>query len=223
MRFLFLILLILHQKSYGQISLPYDSVTKRFCISKIITADSLSTKNLLQIAKNFTKTDKEKFFMSNGSRNMGTVVMFGMNKAKDDNDVNAAKSDIGFDSYDEESNSILAHCVWRREGNAMGCVRLMIIKGDIIIRCKDGKSKIEITNMHYNHYNISNGKAEPVYGSENGDCKSRGTLEALYQCDKCDGQLLKLSDFIYDETMSLIKQYKVAISQRNGLSNTQDW
>ena len=221
--------LLLSQMSYGQKEnktlddyLPIDSIAGKYSINKIVHLDSLRESDIEKKATMFTKTDKEKFFITNGQRNQGWSAFAGVKKSQDKGDVNEAKRDIGFDSYDNETKTLLAHALFRNEGSTMGCIKLMIIKCDIIIQFKDGKTRISITNFSYRHYNISTGEEQPIYGSDRGDCKSKATLEELSRCNHCENRKEEIFKFVNKSSMDIIKQYEEYMISKSSVLKS-DW
>ena len=226
---LFIMLLLPFTFCYGQKGdtplddyLPIDSVAGKYSINKIVHLDSLKESDIEKKATMFTKTDKEKFFITNGQRNQGWSAFAGVKKNQDKGDVNEAKRDIGFDSYDNETKTLLAHAVLRNEGSTMGCIKLMIIKCDVIIQFKDGKTKISITNFSYRHYNISTGEEQPIYGSDRGDCKSKATLEELGRCNHCENRKEEIFKFVNKSSIDIIKQYEEYMVAKSSILKN-DW
>jgi len=222
-------LLLLSDFCYGQKEdkplddyLPIDSVSGKYSITKIVYLDSIKESEIEKKATMFTKTDKEKFFITNGQKNQGWTLIAGVKKNQDKGDINEAKRDIGFDSYDPETKTIFAHALFRNEGSTMGCIKLMIIKSDVIIQYKDGKTKISITNFSYRHYNISTGEEQPIYGTDRGDCKSKATLEQLSKCNHCENRKEELFKFVKKSSKDIIKQYEEFMVSKNSILKS-DW
>lgn len=212
------------KRSKSTISLPIDENTGVVTFSKVITSEGNTADDLFKRAQDFAKTNKSKFIFSNGQRNAGWEMAAGTRKANDKYDIQHAESDVGLVDINYEERTVYARCAWRHEGSMMACPRLLMVKADVFFQSKDGKTRVLITNLSYNHYNISTGRPEAIYAEglkDAGPCKSSGPVDELLQCKRCKGGMNKFLSFLQETSDSFFTSYETYLSKPS-ISNS-DW
>jgi hypothetical protein len=94
-----------------------------------------------------------------------------------------------------------------------GCVELMIITADMIIQCKDGRSKVSIENIRYAHYNTGAPPTVLPLKNENFSCGPTGSLQELIDCKACKSSVKQVLNFTDKAFQELIDRYEAYLSK----------
>jgi len=98
------------------------------------------------------------------------------------------------------------------------CIYVIYVEYEMIIQYKEGKFKCDITNFTYTHYNPVTGRKISVRGADEGDCKSKGDLEDLINCERCKS-LVGLFNYLNLDTKELENEFISYMSK----SVSNDW
>ena len=186
---------------------------------KVSHVPGKTASELYKIAKSFAR-NRNNLYFSNGQKNAGWGIATGR-KASDESKIMNAKSSVGIIEDNPDDFTVVARYAVRYEGGMMGCLRLLIVEGDMLIQAKDGKTRITFTNAFYNHYNLAHGSPENIYGNR---CLQSGSIQDLINCDKCSGQKEKFFGFYYPTLDNVITEWENVLRQNlNNKTTEDDW
>ena len=210
--------LLLATSAISQVQFPV--VDGKVTYTQVVELDtSYKAKGLFSATKAWFSTNPKNFWRSN-SEKQSTSLLLGTDD-KDMAAVNLAyKNETPLKLADADEKHCIGHSVIRYTGSKLGCIRIIFLEYDLDVVVKDGKAKIEANNFNYTHYNQATGKQFQVYGlADKGNCKSKGTIEALLACDHCDKEQAKLYAFVDENVKAQIVDFSESIKKKQ----QKDW
>ncbi len=220
---LFVLLCSLRTLVYGQTELPLDD-NQMVNFSAVVSIDSsVSANRIFNVAKEFFSTNIQNFNRSNSEKNFqGSNVWLGTPKKNAEQVDLLYRNDEPISLSEKDQKKIIARVVNKYTGGTMGCIRVLYIEFDIILRAKNGRYKYEFTNFIYTHYNQASMQQSQIYGmSDKGLCNSKNTLENLLKCDRCNREFEKFYTYLKSDTESLISEMKKYIKENK--EKNDDW
>ena len=98
----------------------------------------------------------------------------------------------------------------------MGCIRVLYLAYDLILRIKDSRYKYTIENFTYTHYNQAKGKQSQIYGmKDQGDCKSKGDLEGLLAGARCKKEFSNFYNYLGTDMTELVAKMNKKIDKKS--------
>jgi len=195
MKFVFILLLF-----------PFSLFAQQSEFTKIIEQPNIKALTLYEKSIEFTKTQLDDFYFTEGVKNK----KWALGRAKWGSA--SKKALLGYDYSIEENKTVVAHCLWAFEvGAGDGCIKLLTVTGDVTIRCKDDKVKLDINNLRYCHYNrdappsikpIGYGKKIKAYG------EYADLLKELNNKEICPSTLSKMAAFVDKSVNDLYASYQ---------------
>lgn len=188
---------------------PMDTMTGRVAYTRIVNVEGASASVLLRRAERFAKEDRSKFYTTSGNRNL-----FASSSTKgDETSMNSAEANTGYLSTDAATNTVLCRISWQFQGRTMRCVYDMNLSGDLIIRTKDSKAKVSITNITYANYSSGDRNLVKLNGfKDSGPCSSHGNLEQTVDCRVCRKPLRKMNDWMQETADVLLEKATKSLS-----------
>lgn len=215
-------ILQINYKSLGSSGLPIDDKTNLVTFTKIVEVAGLSANQLYTLAKEWM-SNEQLFNIDAGTKGMGAMEAFvGTSRANFSVIDNLYRVKDVVTYQDDESKKLTGGFSIRYFGGSLGCVRVVYITGDIKLQFKDGKYKIEATNMSYAHYNQTTGRETPFnIMSDKGDCASKNLIENMLICQQCKNEKEKLYKFISAEIDRLFTNWEKFLENKRNENN--DW
>lgn len=203
---------------------PLPFVDEKVTYTDVVAVDSVSASDLYSAAIEFFSSDKKNFRRSNSERNnQGANLWLGVPKKRAETVDALFQNENPVSHKDAEAKKIIVNVTNKYTGTSMGCIRIMYLSYDIIVKFKDNRYKYEVTNFNYTHYNQATMKQSQLYGmSDKGLCNSKNTIEELLNCNKCKKALGKLYDYINADTAELIELMNKSIIEGTSESDN-DW
>jgi hypothetical protein len=212
-------------KSLFAQKLPIDTNSKKVTFVYIDNfGEKADFKKLFNASKEWFQSKVSTFNRSNSEKNVdGAAIFFGVKKGKSQTVDILYKVDSPLKYSDTSSKKMIGTGVIKYTGGNFGCVRVLYIEFDLNIYIKDSKSKLEITNLRYTHYNQVNFTSVQMYGYDDSPpCNSKNTFEiGILGCDHCSSEKQKLYQFLIEDFDRLNTEYKTYVNQQ--LSAKDDW
>ena len=219
---LILVFILTFVLCFSQTDFPKNDEGEIYFSEVIKTNNELSETVIYENFRDWISTKSSNFNRSNSEKNaQGSEVWLGTTKN------NFQHIDALFDNEaplklsDKESKKIIAKIVNKYTGGTMGCIRVVYLEYDLIVKIKEGRYKYEIENFVYTHYNQASGKQTQMYGfKDQGDCKSKGDLNELLLCTRCKKEFQKFYSYLKTDISDFIVEMKQEIDQK---SEDEDW
>ena len=182
----------------------------------IQTENDLTSDYIYENFKEWISTKSSNFNRSNSEKNaQGKEVWLGTTKSNFQHVDALFKNDEPLKLADKESMKIIGKIVNKYTGGTMGCIRIIYLEYDLIIRIKDGRYKYDIENFSYTHYNQATGKQSQIYGmKDEGDCISKGDLAELLACTRCKKEFEKFYNYMLSDIESFTTEMKSEIDKK---------
>lgn len=186
------------------------------------TNNELSGTEIYENFKEWISTKSSNFNRSNAEKNaQGSEVWLGTTKSNFQHIDALFDNEVPLKLSDKDSKKIIAKIVNKYTGGTMGCIRVVYLEYDLIVKIKDGRYKYEIENFVYTHYNQASGKQTQMYGwKDEGDCKSKGNLSELLLCTRCKKEFLKFYIYLKTDMTDLVEEMKKEIDKE---AEKEDW
>jgi hypothetical protein len=125
---------------------------------------------------------------------------------------------------DPNSHKLVVRVVNRYEGGGFGCVRIVWWEYDLILKFKDGRYRMDLTNFSYNHFNNANNAVKTQFAGleDGGDCKSSGNIESLLRCSGCYNELGQMYTYLIEDAWKVMKLVKDGI-EKQATQKDDDW
>ncbi|MDB4533891.1 hypothetical protein N9242_03395, partial [Vicingaceae bacterium] len=207
---------------FSQTELPKNDETE-VCFTEVIKINNDLSEN--EIYENFIEwisTKSSNFNRSNSERNsQGAEVWLGSTKSNFQHVDALFINNIPLKLSDKESKKIVAKIVNKYTGATMGCIRVVYLEYDLIVKIREGRYKYEIGNFVYTHYNQATTKQSQMYGfADEGNCKSKGSLDDLLLCARCKREFEKFYSYLNTDVADFIVEMKKKIDVK---SDDEDW
>ncbi len=212
----------INYKSSQSSMLPVDEKTRLVTFKNIVEVKGLTAGELYNLAKEWM-SNEQLFNVDAGTKGMGAMEAFvGTSRGNFAVIDNTYRIKDVITLEDKELKKLIGGFSMRYFGSSLGCVRVVYVNGDIKLYFKDGRYKIEATNMSYAHYNQTSGRAAPFMTiNDKGDCASKNPIESMLICTKCKREKIKLYTFLTEEITGLIENLEKFINLKKDESD--DW
>jgi hypothetical protein len=191
----------------------------------VVEVEGKSAADLYKIADEAVNSNSREFSrQADGSSVASTYAILGVKQASTQVVDMMFKNDSPVKYADPASHKIIVRVVNRYEGGGFGCVRLVWWQYDLILKFKDGRYRMELTNYGYDHFGNANmANKMQFYGmQDSGDCSSSGKIESLLGCDRCHNEFSKMYDYLTADASRLMNTLSDIISKHTE-GEGDDW
>jgi hypothetical protein len=220
-----IIALFVISKSLFAQKIPVDTNSKKVTFVYINNfGENAGFTKLFNVSKEWFQSKLASFNRSNSEKNAdGAATFFGVRKGKSQTVDILYKVESPLKYSDTSSKKMIGSGVLKYTGGNYGCIRVLYIEFDLNIYVKDGKSKLEVTNLRYTHYNQINFTSIQMYGFDDSPpCNSKNSFEeGLMACDHCSSEKQRLYQYLIDDFQNLNTEYKTYVNQQ--LNAKDDW
>lgn len=217
-----LVLILTFGLCFSQTDFPKNDDGEISFSEVVKTNNDLSEAEIYENFKEWISTKSSNFNRSNAEKNaQGSEVWLGTTKSNFQHVDALFDNDDPLKLSDKETKKIIAKIVNKYTGGTMGCIRVVYLEYDLIVKIKDGRYKYEIENFVYTHYNQASGKQIQMYGfKDEGDCKSKGDLSELLLCTRCKKEFQKFYSYLKTDITDLVVEMKKEIDKN---VEEEDW
>ncbi len=190
----------------AQTKLPIDSATGNVVFRTVIQLDTTyKADRIFSIVKEWFSSNSKEFNRSNTDKNGAAADAFlGVKKANSTTLDQLYKNEQPLKLQDATEKKLIGKGVLKYTGTTFGCVRIMYVEYDIKVFVKDYKLKVEVANLNYAHYNqVTLKPAQLGSWQDEGNCSSKGVMENLVKCDKCEDGLGEFYLYLKDDIRKL--------------------
>jgi len=221
---LIIFLIVVSKNLFAQI-LPIDSVSKKVTFSYINQfSDKATSRKLFSFSMEYIQSQVRQFNRSNSEENYDAASnLLGVRKGKSENVDLLFKIENPLKFNDTSSKKMIGSGVVKYTGGNFGCFRVLYLEFDINIYVKNSKTKLEITNLRYTHYNQSRYVTSQIYGySDEAPCNSKNTFEeGIVNCTHCFQEKVALYDFLIKDFVKLNNSYFKYVNDQ--LNKNEEW
>lgn len=192
---------------------------------EVIEAQGKSAAELYKVADEFMNSNAREFSrQAEGSSVATTYAILGVRSASTQVVDLMFKNDSPVKYSDANSQKLVVKIVNRYEGGGFGCVRLVWWEYDVILKFKDGRYRIELTNFSYSHFSNANSAMKvQFYGMQDGgDCSSSGNIENLLHCLNCINEFSQMYSYLIRDSREVMKLIREGIAKQ-AANKDDDW
>jgi len=174
--------------------------------SEVINIPEKNAEELYTSGIEFFSTNLKNFQRGNSEKNYQGMAAFGNSSKQSSEDLDALYKNEKPVSYsDKENKKIIGRIVNKYTGGTMGCIRVLYLEYDVVLKFKDNRYRYEISNFNFTHYNQVTLKQSQMWGfKDSGFCNSKNTLENMLNCEKCKKEYQTLYQYIDLDTKTFI-------------------
>ena len=220
-------LVIKNEKKYSVV----NGVLARFPIienekaglTEIVDITGISGSKLFNTANEFVNSNLREFNrQADGSAATFTLALLGLNDQASEGIDAKYKNELPVKYSDVNSQKIVVRVVNRYDAGAFGCVQLVWWEYDLILKFKNDKFRIDLTNYRYDQYHRgSNIKMQFSGLKDEGNCGSSGNIEDLLLCGNCDLGISDMFSVLISDGEQLMKVIKDGVVKQ--VNQTDDW
>lgn len=193
--------------------------------ASVVEVEGLSAVELFKQIKEVVSSNSREFSrQASGSTVTFTYALLGVREASTQVVDMMYKNDSHLKHADEDAQKLIVRVVNRYEGGGFGCVRLVWWEYDLVIKCKDSRFRMELSNYRYNHYSNANvANKIQFYGiRDGGNCRSSGNIENLLLCEYCLSEFDKMFGYLVEDSHLLLNNLTSAVTKQVGRKEA-DW
>ena len=207
---------------FSQTNFPKNNDGEISFTEVVKTNNQLNAADIYENFKEWVSSKSSNFNRSNTEKNaQGTEIWLAQTKGNFQQIDALFKNDNPLKLSDKESHKIIAKIVNKYTGGTMGCIRVIYVEYDLIVKIKDGRYKYEIKDFFYTHYNQASGKQIQIYGwKDEGACKSKGDLNELLSCSHCKKEFQKFYFYLKSDLKDFTDEMKKEIDKK---VEEEDW
>ncbi len=203
--YLLLIAIMVSLSGFSQTLLPIDTTTNQVTFRQIIVLDSTyKAEKIYTIVTEWFSSNTKTFNRSNSEKNYQTGdILLGIQRGNSTELDQLFKIDQPLKFQSPNEKKLTGQGLLKYTGGSMGCIRVMYIEFDIKVSIKDYRLRLDLTNLHYTHFNQMSMQQSQIYGTEKGPCNSKNTIENLLNCERCLGEFEKFYTYLTSDMKNI--------------------